>query len=849
MSSAEVAKAQDTIRRWRSDPVAFVRECFGVEPDAWQLDALAVLGGDPNPARKLCMKACTGPGKAQPVGMVIETPAGPRRWGDLAPGDTVFALDGSPTQVVEKTWRGVLPLYRVTFDDGTSTDCCADHLWRVRGRTERRHVKQRSAEGWNDRSERLAASQGHYRTPVDGWSVLSLADILARNDSNDGRTRRQFEVPAQGVAQFPEAEQLCDAYALGVWLGDGCKNTGRGSWQDEGIDAELRARGYSINRSSRVASVEGLSTQLRLLGVRHLGSHERYVPDAYLRASEQQRKDVLAGLLDTDGTIATDGCVSFDVTSRALADNVAWLARSLGGKAKAIRTKRGRYRGKDGGIVDCRLVYRVTISVPFCPFRLQRKMDRWTAPQARYLTRWIDKIEPIGEGEAMCIQVDHPLSCYLANDFIVTHNSAALAWIGWHRLACFASKGEHPKGAALSITASNLKDNLWAELSKWQSRSKFLSSAFTWTAEKIYANDHPETWFLSARSFAKDANAEAIGRALSGLHSKYPFILLDETGEMPIAIGKTAQQIFTGNPTDAAIVQAGNPTAIDGLLYDSCVKGAASWNVITITADPDDPKRTPRVSIEHAREMIAENGRDDPWVMATILGLFPPAGFRSLLGIEDVEAAMNRHYSPSDYEHAARILGVDVAREGDDKSVIFPRQGIAAFPPIVMRKVMTIEGAGAVARKITDWDTDAEFIDNTGGFGGGWIDQLQSLGHGPIGIHFAGKASDSRYFNKRSEMIFLMAEWIKKGGAIPRIPELIAELTTPQYSFRGDKLIVEPKEEVKKRLGRSPDLADALALTFAYPAIRKAATIPGFNDGRSRNQSCSDYDSMARWLG
>jgi hypothetical protein len=80
--------------------------------------------------------------------------------------------------------------------------------------------------------------------------------------------------------------------------------------------------------------------------------------------------------------------------------------------------------------------------------------------------------------------------------------SAVLAWIGWHRLACFASKGEHPKGAALSITADNLKDNLWAELSKWQARSAFLTAAFTWTKERIYANDHPETWFLSARSFA-----------------------------------------------------------------------------------------------------------------------------------------------------------------------------------------------------------------------------------------------------------------------------------------------------------------------------------------------------------
>ena len=103
--------------------------------------------------------------------------------------------------------------------------------------------------------------------------------------------------------------------------------------------------------------------------------------------------------------------------------------------------------------------------------------------------------------------------------------TTTLAWAGWHRLLCFAAKGEHPKGAALAITRDNLKDNLWPEMAKWQNRSELLKAAFTHTHEKIYANDHPETWFLSARSFAKDADTEAIGRSLSGLHSKFPFIL------------------------------------------------------------------------------------------------------------------------------------------------------------------------------------------------------------------------------------------------------------------------------------------------------------------------------------
>jgi hypothetical protein len=391
------------------------------------------------------------------------------------------------------------------------------------------------------------------------------------------------------------------------------------------------------------------------------------------------------------------------------------------------------------------------------------------------------------------------------------------AWSGWHRLLCFAEKGEHPKGAALSITRDNLKDNLWPELAKWQNRSELLKSAFTWTKEQIYANDHSETWFLSARSFAKDADAETIGRALSGLHSKFPFILLDESGDMPVQVGRTAEQIFTGIIVDGAIIQAGNPTSTSGLLYHTCTNLRAQWKVITVTADPDDPKRTPRVDIQHAREQIALNGRDNPWIMATILGLFPPAGFNSLLSVTDVEAAMNRHYRPEQYNFAAKILGVDVARMGDDRSVIAPRQGLVCFKPKIFRNVNSTNLAGHIAMAEDKWLSDGTIVDGTGGYGSGVIDSLQQMGRVALDCQFAGSPFNPKYANKRAEIIYEMAEWIKKGGALPNIPELVAELTTPTYSFQGDKILIEPKDSIKKRLGRSPDLADGYAITFAYP--------------------------------
>lgn len=401
--------------------------------------------------------------------------------------------------------------------------------------------------------------------------------------------------------------------------------------------------------------------------------------------------------------------------------------------------------------------------------------------------------------------------------------SAVLSWIGWHRLLCFAKKGEHPKGAALSGEGrNNLRDNLWSELSKWQNRSELLKQTFTWTAERIYANDHPETWFLAARSYPRDANSDSIGRSLSGLHSEYPFVLLDEIGNMPIQVGQKAGQIFTGGVVDGLIAAAGNPTSTTDLLYNLCTQQAELWKVITITADPDDPKRTSRVDIEHAREQIELFGRDNPWIMATILGLFPPGGINTLLSADEVEAAMNRKVDEDQYSWAQKRLGVDVARFGDDRSVIFPRQGLMAFRPEIMRKQDTTQIAAAVMTKKLDWKSDREFVDDSGHWGHGVLDNVKAAGYKPSAVLFeAPPFSDVTCKNRRAEMWIAASKWVKENGCLPKMPELVKELTAPTYNFTQGKFILEPKDMIKKRLGFSPDIADGLALTFAEPDVPK----------------------------
>jgi len=437
--------------------------------------------------------------------------------------------------------------------------------------------------------------------------------------------------------------------------------------------------------------------------------------------------------------------------------------------------------------------------------------------------------------------------------------TATLSWLGWN----FLLTRSHPMVGATSISGDNLRANLWPELARWYAAQPLLQRVFKMTKTEIFAYAHPKTWRLEARTWAKDADASQIGNVLRGLHAKNIMWLLDETGNYPDAVLPVCEAIFSGEPDEAHVCQAGNPTRRSGPLWHAATRARALWKVIRITADPDDPHRTTRVSIEHAREQIAQWGRDNPWVIVNIFGEFPASDINALIGPDEVEAAMKRYYRPFEIGRASKVLGVDVARFGDDASVIAPRQGIQCFPFKKYRNIDSIQGAGAVSRIWTDFGADACFVDDTGGYGAGWIDNLRGLGRAPIGVGFARQAHDPlRFANKRAEMTWDGVEWIKRGGALPMIPELSAALTQTTYSFMGDKILLEPKDDVKKKLGYSPDDFDAFILTFAEPVQPKDHGPPpkprgqpeewdpfaerGLDGGRSSSYSRKDdYDPYA----
>ena len=192
----------------------------------------------------------------------------------------------------------------------------------------------------------------------------------------------------------------------------------------------------------------------------------------------------------------------------------------------------------------------------------------------------------------------------------------------------------------------------------------------------------------------------------------------------------------------------------------------------------------------------------------------------TLITIDMVNAARGKNLMLHEYDYAPKVIGVDVARYGSDSSVIFRRQGRATWKPARYNRVDNITLANYVMHDTRDFKSDAVFID--GGRGEGVIDYMRSLHHSPVEIQFGGKAPDpNHYVNMKAYMWDKMKLWLIQGGTLPDDDILCQQLTAVTYSFdSSSRLKLESKQDLKKRLGWSPDEADALALTFAAEVER-----------------------------
>lgn len=748
-----------------------------------------------------------GIGKALALTDEIETPVGKRVWGDLKVGDHLFGVDGAPTKVLAIPYRGTRPFYRVTFDDGSYCDVGQEHLWSVRGRQERRRG-------------------------CDTWRTMETQEIVTQGVKRaNGRVMaRQWQIPRQGPAQFVYRPTPFDPYAIGAWLGDGDSAAARITSPDEGVREACggsHAKGITF-------TVPGLHEALRDLGMLGGSCDRKRVPGILLRNDTDTRRAVLAGLMDTDADCCAGHSSEFTSTSQGLCEDVLWLARSLGMKARISGEKPSTYRDGEGTKVVCKPHWRVRVTGDVNPFRhCAHKREKWRAPtEERYLTRWVESIEPVGDRECLCVTVANPDGLYLARDFIATHNSAAMGMLSTWAMSCY----DRPRILITANTEGQLRTKTSPEITEWF-KSSVYRELFDYDTLAIKLRENPEQHRVDLTPWSEQ-NTEAF----QGLHAKgrLVMVMMDEGSAIPKGIWEVVLGAMTDEDTVLLFIVFGNPTQATGEFRECFRKRRNDWHTWNI-----DSRTVEGTNKKALQSIVDRYGEDHDVSKVRVRGLFPNLSDRQMVPEHLIDEAMGRHLRDDQFKFAPTILTCDPAWTGEDELVIAMRQGLMFK---ILEVVPRNDDDILIGRKLANYEithnADAVFIDL--GHGTGIYSYGKAIGREWRLIGFGSGASRPGFVNKRAEMYDEVVEWLRAGGALPDDPKLREDLMGVQTKPRPDgQILLMSKEDMKKDGLPSPDRADALALSFAEPVMKRTVPISQQESRRGpevRGKAYTEYD-------
>lgn len=429
----------------------------------------------PNPANNSVIKGEIGDeigrgGRAQPVDSLILTPTGWMEIGDITAGMEVIGASGEAVRVLAVHPQGILQTYKVTFSDGTSTECCDEHIWQVTTPAIRKSLKRQTVASLDNRN-------GRHKSSKD-FELLSLREIrkdylIKRTDIEEAK----YHIPITKPVFFhtQRGGLPLNPYILGVLLGDGSVgHIDRTAPQFTSADPEMAILvGESLPPDCKISwdgklhynlvdkkalqqSGRGYTSRIKnaiyAAGLADMTALNKSIPQAYLYGTSPDiRLDILQGLIDTDGWISTRGKdsskVCFSSSSKQLAKDVVTLVQSLGGVAGIYTRKEAVRKMPGGGYSFCQKNYIVTISMPdgMLPAKLSRKVNKYQGRPKYAPIRAIKEIIPSRKTECVCLTVEGGL--YLTNDFIVTHNS------GIYFVDEFAHL-EHPDMAESALSAN-----------------------------------------------------------------------------------------------------------------------------------------------------------------------------------------------------------------------------------------------------------------------------------------------------------------------------------------------------------------------------------------------------------
>lgn len=373
-----------------------------------------------------------------------------------------------------------------------------------------------------------------------------------------------------------------------------------------------------------------------------------------------------------------------------------------------------------------------------------------------------------------------------------------------------------------AMTEKQLLNKTWPELNKWHSMSltshwfKFTATALTSTKFDAKGLPMAKNWFAEAATWSP-TNTEAF----AGLHNEGGRILLvfDEASAIIDKVWEVAQGALTDKDTEIIWAAFGNPTRNTGGFSRCFGSDKGLWKYRRHI----DSRTVEGINLVELAKVVERWGEDSDLVRVRIRGVFPRAGVLQFIPSDVVTTAMQRP-EPWDWKSDAKILAVDVARHGEDSTVITKRQGRKVHKQIRWQIKNLMQNAQRIGHMIDEWHPDAVFIDATG-MGWAIVDKLIELGHKNVfGIQTGESADeDSAFINLGVELWFRMREALSTGGTqLPEDPELERELTAREYWFDSkNRMALESKDDLKSRGEASPDGADSLSLTYYMPVQRQ----------------------------
>lgn len=364
-----------------------------------------------------------GKGRAQPLEALVLTPAGWKQMGELKFGDAVVTADGTISRITGLFPQGECDIYRISFSDGTSTECTADHLWLTQTRRQRYYEKK-------------------------GWGISYANPKVITTSQIQSTIRLIHSIPLVEAVQFTQREILLDPYVLGALLADGSLRNSSSQLVNadreiiESVIAALpqgmmlkkvASRDYHYDITSTSPYGKGcpwprndVQRALRIYDLTDKTAAYKFVPDAYKFNTPEIRLALLQGLMDCDGHVNQNGACVYYTVSKKLADDVQFLVQSLGGTATRSLKPTNR--------LTCHVIF-LRLPEGVNPCRMTRKAKLVRKTWVKYPPRrYIKNVECIGRKVAQCISISHPSHLYVTNDFIVTHNTAgAVILDNWYQ--------------------------------------------------------------------------------------------------------------------------------------------------------------------------------------------------------------------------------------------------------------------------------------------------------------------------------------------------------------------------------------------------------------------------------